>query len=283
MIKSFHQRPATSIVEETHHAPEQSSRRRTIIIFLGAIAIIGWIYFFFFSDQFLIHSIEITGTQRLSRGEVERTVYADLDAECIWPTRSRNIFFIRPSELEKQLKDDLYVETVTVDKKYPDILRLKVTERKSSVIISFNGASYEIDRHGVVVRQLDVSEADSLARSANSGDHSPSVLPLITIAYASGTLSESDQFITESQMTRWLDTFNELGKRGFGYRSASLDNASSTKLDLSMFEPYHVYFDMLMSIDDQIDGYYAFMKTKKPDQPIYNYIDARIPGRIYYK
>jgi hypothetical protein len=283
MIKGFHQRPAEIVAEAHHRTPEPSSRRRTIIIFLGVIAVIGWIYFFFFSDYFAIHAVEISGTQRLKRGEVERALYTALDEVHVWPLQARNIFSVNADDVQKQLKYSLYVENVTVDKKYPDILRLKVTERESSVIVITQGDVGEIDRHGVVSRELSSSEAEPLLRGPDSSDRSPSAMPVLSITSVTGTLLEGDQFITENQMGRWLDTFSELRKRGFGYRSASLEFTSSTKLDIAMFESYHVYFDLLMPIDDQITGYFAFMKSKKPDQVIYSYVDARIPGRIYYK
>jgi hypothetical protein len=258
-------------------------RRRTVTIFFAIIAILGWIYFFLFSDTFIVNGIEISGIQRLRRGEVEKVVYTILDQQRIWPIRSRNIFSIPRSDLENLLKDQLYAEKVAVDKKYPNILRLKVQERQSSVIVIINGTSFEVDHRGDVTRILSEGEARSLQASSNSPNRGPSQIPVLSILNATTTPTGGDVFVTENQMQRWLNLFEGLQKRGFGYRGASIESPESTKVVLDLFEPYRAYFDLLTPLNAQVDSYYAFIKEKKSDMVIYDYIDARIPGRIYYK
>ncbi len=214
---------------------------------------------------------------------MESAVYTILDQQRLWPIRARNIFAIRIKPLQDQLKDELYAESITVDKKVPNILRLKVTERQSSVIVISHGTAFEVDRHGVVTRILSDDESRTVQAASSSPNHGPPLVPVLSIQSTSGTPSDSNEFVTEGQMQRWLDTFDGLRKRGFGYRGAFIESSSSTKIILDLFEPYHVYFDLLTPIDAQIDSYYAFIESKKSDMAIHEYIDARIPGRIYYK
>jgi len=262
----------------------RSSNRRAITAFLGVVAVLGWAYFFFFSEIFTVQAIEIEGVQRLKRGEVERIMYDIVDQGRVWPFRARNIFVLNADEVAKQLKNELYVEGVAVDKQYPNILRLKLEERQTTIIVMLQESAFEVDRHGIITREVGADELRSIASSASSSDRPGSVIPVLSITSASGSLPMvDDEFAAESQVARWLDTFDTLKKRGFGYRSASIELKDSTKLKIDMHESYDVYFDMLSSMEAQIEGFYAFMKAKNADQTVREYIDARIPGKIYFK
>jgi hypothetical protein len=276
MIKSF---------QATDRSVEQgSSRRGTIILFLGIIAFFGWLYFFLFSDFFTVKAVEISGTQRLKRGEVERIVDALLEEQRVWPFRARNLFSIDADGISKRLKNELYIEKAVVDKKYPNILRLKLEERQSTVVVTMQESAFEVDRHGIVTREIGADELASIVNGPASPERTVADMPVLSVTSASGSLPMvDDEFASESQVSRWLDTFETLKRRGFGYRGASIEDQGSTKLVIDMQEPFDVYFDMLSSMDAQIEGYFAFMKVKTKEMAIHEYIDARIPGKIYYK
>ncbi len=110
-----------------------------------------------------------------------------------------------------------------------------------------------------------------------------SVLPILEISHDVDP-SIGNTYVSDFRVSLWLDTFKSLQEHGFGYRHAMIDYATSTKLILKMFEPYDVYMNMSLteSIEPQIYGLYEFLRIKK-DADIKQYIDARIPGKIYYQ
>ncbi|MFA5129614.1 MAG: FtsQ-type POTRA domain-containing protein [Patescibacteria group bacterium] len=261
----------------------QTSRKKMTIFFLGIFAVIGWIYILFFSSIFTIQKFEIQGTKQLSRGEVEKAAKDILKQGRAWPIHEGNIFFLNTTDISKTLQDHLFAESVVVDKIYPNVLRLIVKERQSSLILVSGSSMFEIDRKGVATREITSSDERSAIMA--STDHPSGSSPAEPILHISNApdIMVSNEFVTPERMQGWLDTFQGLSKRGFGFRSAELDMASSTMLVLNMYEPYKVYFDLSSPLNQQLDSYYAFIRSHGSTGDIHEYVDARIPGRLFYK
>jgi hypothetical protein len=276
-------------------ASARSHRRRSAVFFLAFIALSGWIYMFLFSEYFTISRVEIFNEKNgfpMEEGRVAAEALRVLDEERVWPFRARNIFFIDRDALGSRIEEELFIEKVVVDKKYPSILRLKLKERESSVIIRIGEEYAEVDHTGIVTRILGTDEAAGLERVADSPRGKGSSIPMLSLKtfgsststiITSTTIVAHQSLTEESRVVRWLNALQRLKERGFGYRRVSLDTVSSTKLSVRLFEPYEVYFDLLTPLDAQIDGYYAFIKNKPQGTDIQEYIDARIPGKIFYQ
>lgn len=261
----------------------RNTRRTTAIALLSSVALMGWAYIFFFSTIFTVNALEIEGIKTLGRGEVEEEVYQALQKMRVWPFRSENIFFINEKKLSDTLTDKLFTQSVSVDKKYPNILRLNIKERQTSLVILKEGRFWQIDRNGVIMREI--SESKEKAEIQDQISHPvmdrSSTLPILEISRDVDP-SVGHTYVTDFRVSVWLDTFKSLQDMGFGYRNAMVEYATSTKLILNMFEPYDVYLDVMEPIEPQIQSLYEFMRIKK-DVKIKEYIDARIPGKVYYQ
>lgn len=258
-------------------------QRRTAIALLSGTAVLGWLYIFFFSTTFTVQKIEVEGIKTLERGGVEKAAMEAIDNMRTWPFRFRNIFFIDEKSLSSELKDTLFTQSVIVDKIYPNILRLKIQERQSSLVLMKGTSFWQIDRSGIITRLIDsdVERAQLNDRLLHPVKDPSSVLPILEISQDVDPVV-GNTYVTDFRVSLWLDTFKSLQDKGFGYRHALVEYATSTKLILNMFEPYEVYIDLMEPIEPQIDGYYEFKRAKK-DVEIKEYLDARIPGRIYYQ
>jgi hypothetical protein len=262
---------------------ETKSRRFVVLCLLLATAFVGWLYLFFGSGVFRVKSVQAEGLVHLEGGEVQKAALEALDEQGRWPWQWRNILLIDESRLESDLERRLFAEKVTVEKSYPDILRLKVEERQSSLVVIANNELYLVDHMGVGVRRIaDEEQAQVLARLENPSPTQKTDLPILTV-HGTPNFIAGEPFVDTETAQTWLDAFYDLGEAGFGYRNAVLESVSSTKLVLNLFEPYDVYFDLLAPIQPQVTSFYAFLKVKPPATKINEYVDARIPGKIYYK
>lgn len=265
-----------------HKLTVRAERKRTVLILLGVVALLGWAYILFFSEVFAAQTIEVEGADRLDRGEVVVAAQDALDQERIWPFRARNMFFLDTDAIQDDLTEILFADQVIVDKQYPNILRLKIEERQSSLILLAEDRFYEIDRSGVITREIsNESEIESIRSRVQEPSIASKEMPILQIKDNTDIIV-NDDYITDFRMRAWLDAFHDLEKLGFGYRSALLDYATSSKLILDLFEPYDVYVDILEPLEPQINSYYAFTKTHNQGE-IYNYVDARIPGKVFFK
>lgn len=287
-MKLFHkviqvEKPEGTFVEDRLRT--RNTRKNTTLFLLSGVAFIGWIYVFFFSNTFTVQRLEIEGAKELKRGDIEEAADAVFQKMHVWPFREKNIFFIDEKIFTRELTDKLFTQSITVDKKYPNILRLKIKERQSSLVILKEGRFWQIDRNGVIMREIaDGQEKVDIQDQINHpvSDRSQ-VLPILEISHDADP-SIGNTYVSDFRVSLWLDTFKSLQELGFGYRHAMIDYATSTKLILKMFEPYDVYMNMSLTepIEPQVYSLYEFMRIKK-DVDIKEYIDARIPGKIYYQ
>jgi hypothetical protein len=262
---------------------ERSMHRKVVLSILGAVAVIGWLYVIFGSDIFRVKMIDAGTLVDLDRGEVTQTAFSAVDDQTQWPMPKRNILLVNKVKLAQKLKQNLFVDSVVVDKVYPDVLRLKIKERQSSIILIANNEFYLLDRNGIGTRNiLGDDEADILKRLDKPSPTSKTDTPILSI-HGTPEFVLGEQFVSKETAQAWLKAFQELSQADFGYRNAIVDYATSTKLILNMFEPYDVYFDLLTPLQPQLQSLYAFMRAKTAAFVIYEYVDARIPGRVYYK
>ena len=268
----------TNVRHKTTH-----SRRTVVLLLLLATAIIGWLYIFFGSDIFHISRIEIEGMVSLERGQVEREVQEAFDERGKGPWKNVNLLFVDAQDLAAHLEKRLYAEHVTVDKSYPNVLRLKIQERASSLIVIANNEFYLIDHTGVGIKRISTEEEASILQRVDSP--SPAVSEEVPVLRVEDdfVFTPGEQFVDMTTARSWLQAFRDLSDAGFGYRNATLEHPTSTKLVLSLFEPYDVYVDLLAPIRPQIESFYAFSKSKTPAMKITEYVDVRVPGRVYYK
>jgi hypothetical protein len=267
-----------------HRLKSRREKRTAVVLLLAAVAGIGWLYVFFGSAIFVVNRIEISGLERLDRGEVETAVDRIVRNECRWPFRKKNIFLINTDVIARELKEAFFIENAAVDKKYPNILRLNIEERTSSLVLLAENKFYELDRHGAVTDEfIDEEQEAILARINDPALSSDNDAPILKIRNPASRPVVGSEFMTEFQTTSLLDAFKVLGDLGFGCRNAVFDYATSTKLILNMFEPYEVYFDILEPMEPQIEGYYVFMDVRDKNVPIYEYVDARVPGKIFFR
>lgn len=257
----------------------RETRRGTVFLILGAAAVLGWVYVLFGSGTFDVDRVDTNGLVNLERGEVTREVNAFFDEHGFGPWR-KNLLLIDADALSEVLETRLFAEHVTVDKSWPDILRLNIQERQSSVIVIANNDFYVIDRNGIAAERIEDEDAVLRRISQPSTDHAD--LPILTIRQ-NAVIAPSEPFVDRDTVEGWLQAFHDLTEAGFGYRNAVLEHPTSTKLILNLFESYDAYFDLLAPIPPQISAFYTFMKGKPADLVITSYVDVRVPGRVYSK
>lgn len=285
MLKGLFERKKQQGTFVEHRLHTKYERRKMTLILLGSFAVTGWVYVLFGSHLFTIQHIRIDGLERLERGEVMAFIDEQIDSQRTWPVRERNIFVIDTEEIICAMEDELFIEKITVDKVYPNILRLNIEERHSSLILFVDESFYEVDHYGIITREIiSKEEKESIWQFIyNAPATQKSDTPILKIRGVSKQPVQGQEFVSEFRSRIWLDTFEVLEDLGFGYRNAVIDYATSSKIVLNMFEPYEVYFDMLEPLEPQINGFYAFMKAKDSNTPIREYVDARVLGKVFYK
>jgi hypothetical protein len=283
--------------------------RTTAYVLVAACVGMGAIWFFFVSHFWSVQTIEVSGLKELGRGEVESDVYDILDHGSKRPWDQRNLFFINTNSLATKLTEKLFAESVTVEKSYPNVLRLIITERQRRVVYGVNDRLLDIDPHGFITGDeatstagyfFDLASSKTLAdknhatfirqstfvdlmatSTASSTDIMMSILSDATSTSENATATT--QFVDADLVKAWLQASKTFLASNLRYRLFEVTNPTSDTLKVVTEQGYRIIFDLRQDIGVQLASYQKFLKSKPKDLNITDYIDVRIPGKIFTK
>lgn len=176
-----------------------------------------------------------------------------------------------------------FVGGIIVDKSYPNILRLKIKERQRSVVLVTRNNMYVVDDYGVVTDLAD----DKTISNARSYLISPSPIETPKEVYiinsVTSTYDKGQVFTDSSRVRRWLDTSNKLREAGIWFKALDIGSNPTDSITVILKENKNVLMGTNDLLDSQIETLRQFLATKPNMDQIYEYIDVRVPGKVYYK
>ncbi len=75
----------------------------------------------------------------------------------------KNLLFCNVDEIYNSLKNHHYLKVLEVEKKFPNVITLKIEERKEVFYTVFQEETYLLDETGFVLKKCDSSEAEGLS------------------------------------------------------------------------------------------------------------------------
>ncbi len=259
---------------------ERSSRSITIML-VFSFFLVTLLWFFFVSGFWVVKDIEVEGIHGLTRGEVTSTTFQLIDASPWRPWSRRTIFFVKPDQLAQQLQEAIFAENVTVEKRYPNILRLLIQERQRSVLVASNSQILVVDTTGVVTAEADAPTHDSASRRLTNATVSKSSdLPLIQVdlpepATAGYQATGADTIKTLIRAYKTLEDSN------LTFRYIEMAQLGANRIDVVSDQGYNIIMDLTQPLDTQVMTYKKFMQAKSKSVHINQYIDVRVPGTVF--
>jgi hypothetical protein len=263
---------------------QRFSKRNAVFLILGSVALIGWPYVLFMSEAFTVNAIEVGGVKTLDPIDVSREVFDVLDRRGEWrPWPARHAWFVDREALAHQLKDKLFVANVIVDKSYSNVLRLSVEERSKKVIYHSHKQYYWVDIQGVATDELSIDErkvaqARLLGQRLATNDDAPIIKTDLDYEIAKGTILADGRRAKE-----WIKLAEDLKSYKLLYREVEPPTASSTLFKVLSQEGFDVLMDITAPLDLQVKTYLGFIKAKPAGLKPLDYVDVRVPGRVYLK
>lgn len=251
---------------------------------LGAVAIIGWPYVLFMSDAFTVNAVEVRGVKTMDPVEVTREVFQILDKRGAWrPWPARHAWFIDGNVLANELKDHLFVANVIVDKSYNNVLRLSIEERSKKMIFHSHRQYFWVDISGIALEELSAEEmktaqARLLGQRLATNDDPPIIKQDLDDTISNGFILADSRRAKE-----WIKLAEDLKSYKLLYREIEPPTASSTLFKVLSHEGYDVLMDITAPLELQVKTYLGFIKTKPAGLKPLDYVDVRVPGRVYLK
>lgn len=245
--------------------------------------ILAGLWFVFFSGYFSVGEYEINELSVLEKDVVTGEIGKFLDIKDSVIKDKRNIFLIDEQSVADHLMNTFFIESATVDKIYPNILRLKIKERQRSVILVTRNKIYIVDDYGVITDYADQATVSTTREFLSSLVPVDSLKEIFVIAPTSTNYEIGWQYTDTHNVRRWLDLAEKLRIAGIWFKAIQLNDDEPGILRVILKENKDVIMDEDISLDSQIDTLRQFMQSKPVWDDIHEYVDVRIPGRIYYK
>jgi cell division septal protein FtsQ len=241
------------------------------------------IWFIFVSRYWSVIRIETNDLHDLSREDVASTTYDLLDNGGWKPWDKRNIFFVDPKQLEKDLHDRLFVEQVTVDKVYPNVLRLKIEERQRSVFLASKDQLLNVDTNGIVTGDAGGKGVDDARMQLrNKLLATASRLPLIVFDLPEPA-SAGYQVTKPDNVKRWITAYKSFVGSGIKFTYVTLEMADSQTVRLKTDKGFDLVVDLSQALQPQIEMFNKFLQVKPKNMVVNEYVDVRVLGKLFIK
>lgn len=263
---------------------EKNHKRQVVFSILAVCAAVGWIYVIFVSNAFAINDIEVSGSKDLDAMDIKREVFTVLDEkQGNWLIPSRHAWFVDKNKLQNELISRLFVNTVTVDKSYTNVLRLSIEERSKRFVFHSHKQYFWVDLRGVATDALTQEEMrDVQTRLIGTRAIRPDEPPVIK-RDLDDTINAGYTVADMTQAKEWIKLSDQVKASNLAYREIEPPTASSTLMKVLSPEGYNVLMDITAPIDLQVRTYQAFIQNKPKDMGNPQNIDVRVPGRVYLK
>ncbi|MEI7512452.1 MAG: hypothetical protein WCK01_03265 [Candidatus Uhrbacteria bacterium] len=263
---------------------EKNYKRRAVFIILTICSVIGWTYLIFVSDAFAINDVEVSGIENLDPMDVKREVFRALDErQGNWLIHARHAWFIDKDALQTELIARLFINSAIVDKSYTNVLRLSIDERSKRFVFHSHKQYFWIDIQGIATDSLtDEETRDVQSRLIGTRTIRPDEPPVIK-RDLDDVINVGYVVANASQAKEWIKLAEDVRASNLAYREIEPPTVSSTLLKVLSPEGFNVLMDITSPIESQVRTYQAFIKNKPKSVDKPEYVDVRVPGRVYLK
>ncbi len=246
--------------------------------------VISFLWFVFYSGYFAVSQYEVGELNVLSSEAVIGEMEAYFNQPKEWPWGNRNIIILDPKKIEDHLASKFFIESVIVDKLYPNILRLNIQERQRSVVLVTKTGVYVIDDYGVVTDLADTNTASTTLKVLTDPSPVDMSKEVLIISSVTSTYDKGQIYVESNKVRQWLDLTIKLRDAGIWFKGLDIGSEPNTDtLNLVLKENISVLIELDDTLDLQIETLRQFLNTKPDLSQVQDYIDVRVPGKIYYK
>ncbi|MEI8096671.1 MAG: FtsQ-type POTRA domain-containing protein [Candidatus Moraniibacteriota bacterium] len=240
------------------------------VVFLGT-----FVYLFFFSSFILIEKVQILGTNELSEQKVQKFVEDQLIGKQWKFFPKRGYMVVQLKDFETRLRNEFpLLATVSVERIFPNSLRVFVTEQKKIIIWKSSGVSYLVDNDGVT---HDSAKALSPENEAY----------ILTLTDTSNKPVAEGERVLDMDYRTFLIDMNQSFFERLGLRletEYTIVSRFADELRAKTDEGWDVYFSTTIPAETSLSTLSLLFEKELPKEKRVNllYIDLRAENRAYY-
>ncbi|PJE50679.1 MAG: hypothetical protein COV29_03015 [Candidatus Yanofskybacteria bacterium CG10_big_fil_rev_8_21_14_0_10_36_16] len=247
------------------------ARTRALLILIAIIfALGGFFYFLFLSGKFEVQGVNITVPEPL-RGDVIKTATDEwLQDRKFGIARKNNILFLKSDDLSKFLAEKFpEVKEIEINKDKNYVLELFLTKREPEGIWCSDPDCFYFDNEYVVYAQTVTSSGFVITVIKDYRDNDLKVGDYIESIWVENSLIAKKEF----------------EEKGILIKEIQIPKNSNDEFHLIAAEGFSIYMSLFTDIKKQVEALLIAWDEKitEEEKEMLEYIDLRLPDRIYYK
>lgn len=243
---------------------EWSSVAFLALIIVVPLCMLGWLLFF--TQTFAVSAITVVDAKQNTEESI-RTIVQGSSGE--------NILFIPTQQIEQNILHDVpQVRDVHILRKLPGTLKIIVQEKKPAFLLVSGNSYYFVDAEGIAyeVASLEVLPGTVLSTVKNSDSEAS-----VTLG-ASAVDASFVEFITKAQQGLPEITHAQIAEM-------RIPSLAAREVHFLSERNWKILMDTTRSAEGQLDILKRLLEDTitEEEQQTLEYIDLRIPNRVYYK
>lgn len=242
-----------------------------LLVMVVAVPLILFVWLFFFTDIFTVQAVTVVDAREHTIDAVRDIIEQTVEELPL----TRNIFFVPTEAIEAEIISALpQVRTVYVTRKLPGTIKAIVQEKTPELLLLSNGQYYFVDGEGVPYEEARLETLPEVVLPTVKNDDRESKVTL-------GAAAVDASFVTFLQQVQ-----DELPE-GTGGQVAEIriPSLAAREVHFTLNNNWQVLFDVTRSAEQQLNILQQLLKEtiSEEEKKTLEYIDLRIPNRVYYK
>ena len=268
-------------VSEVYQAKYLAKKRKKVFLrlffwLLAVLAVItGLVYLLFFSNFFYVKEVSIANQSFIPNQEIRRTIDDFLVQKKFFVSGFSNLIFVENDKIQSLIISNFpQAENVTVGKKYPHTVKVSLDGKMALGVWCFAAGDLDkcfyFDKNGIAFETSTDSDGSLLLR----------------IEDEKSQFEKLGQAVTDKELLAFILSIRpELEKVKIDIKKIIILADEDFRVDAQTTEGWKIYFSTKDDLKSQVNSLNVFLGQKisleKRNQ--LQYIDVRIPNRVYYK
>lgn len=238
---------------------------------VAIVVLAGLIYLFFFSKVFNVREVSISNGSFIDNKEIREVADKYLEQKFLFFERFSNIFLVDSEKLQALVSESFpQAKNVSISKKYFHGLSVSLGRKEAAGIWCFKEKCFYFDREGTAF--------DSAIDSDG---------PIYLSIYdETKTIEKLGEKVADKFLIDFIfDAQGEVEKLKIEVVKVIIPDKELFRINVKTSENWELYLNMQESLQNQLDSLKVFLSQKisLEKRPQLQYIDVRIPNRVYYK
>ena len=268
-------------VSDIYQAKYLAKKRKRIFLrfFLWLTLVLavvaGIIYLFFFSKVFYVREVSIANQSFIPNQEIRQAIDDFLAQKKFFVSGFSSLIFVESGKIQSLITEAFpQAENVVVEKKYPHTVKVSLDGKIAIGIWCFgeksSGGCFYFDKNGM-----------AFETSANSDGPL-----LLRVEDEKSQFEKLGQAVTDKELLVFILSIRpELEKVKIDIKKIIIPSDEDFRVDAETSEGWKIYFSARDDLKSQVNSLNVFLAQKilPEKRGQLQYVDVRIPNRVYYK